>query len=47
MKKIKLLLGTMALSLIFLATSCGSMSNEDAYNVGYGVGTILRHTIDS
>ncbi len=47
MKKILLLL---ALAFTMLSTvSCGvfsNMSNEDAYNVGYGAGTLIRNIID-
>lgn len=46
MKKIKLLFVSLVLVFSLLATSCGSlsnMSNEDAYNIGYGAGTLLRN----
>lgn len=41
----------MALVAIMFATcSCGvfaNMSEEDAYNVGYGIGTAARYLIDN
>lgn len=42
-----------ALAVLCSLTSCGAMSNmsyEDAYNIGYGAGTLLRNlgvTIDN
>ena len=45
--KMKLLVILVAIGLTTLClTSCYAMSNmstEDAYNVGYGVGTLLRN----
>lgn len=38
------------LAVLCSLTSCGALSNmsyEDAYNVGYGAGTLLYHLIDN
>lgn len=35
---------------MFIATSCGAFANmsyEDAYNVGYGIGTAARYLLDN
>lgn len=50
MKKLKILFTALVLMFSVLLTSCGTMSNmsnEDAYNVGYGVGTLMRNAIDN
>lgn len=51
MKKVKSIFIMLLLcATSFMVTSCGSMSNmsyEDAYNIGYGAGTILRNMIDN
>lgn len=48
MKKILILLISMAV-LAISSSGCGTFSNmsqEDAYNVGYGAGTLLRNMIN-
>lgn len=48
MKKIISALSVLCIS--FMVTSCGSFSNmsyEDAYNIGYGIGTAARYIIDN
>jgi hypothetical protein len=46
MKKMKIFYATIMLGVMVMMSSCGSlsnMSNEDAYNVGYGLGTLIRN----
>lgn len=48
MKKIACLMALVA--TMFATCSCGvfaNMSDEDAYNVGYGIGTAARYLIDN
>ena len=48
MKKILILLASIAV-LALSVSSCGTFSNmsqEDAYNVGYGAGTLLRNMLN-
>lgn len=45
MKKLVLLLASIAIMALSVS-SCGSLSNmsqEDAWNIGYGAGTLLRN----
>ncbi len=46
-KQIKILILSIT---VFLYTSCGSFANmsyDDAYDIGYGIGTAARYLIDN
>lgn len=46
MKRLKVFYATVLVVATMVTTSCGSlsnMSNEDAYNIGYGAGTLIRN----
>lgn len=40
MKRIMILLASIA---VLSLSSCGSMTEQDAYYIGYGAGTLLRN----
>ena len=46
----KILSSLTMLSIMFITSSCGAFANmsyDDAYNVGYGIGTAARYLIDN
>jgi hypothetical protein len=49
MKTIKLFIASVSLVLMFsfTITSCGSMTEQQAYDTGYQIGTLMRQSIDN